>query len=230
MPNDLEEMILREGPDTVAAFIAEPVMGAGGVIVPPATYFDKIQAVLAKYDVLFIADEVICGFGRTGEMFGSTALDMQPDIDLRRQGADLGLHADLGAVLINEDDVPGDAGREPRRSAPSATASPIPATRSASAVAIKTLEIYAAREHRREGAREGSAVPEAALGARRPPAGRRSARHRPDRGHGDRRGQADEASVRSQKGRGGEGRDLRTGRRTDRPLADGRPDRASARR
>jgi 4-aminobutyrate--pyruvate transaminase len=71
MAQDLEDLILREGPDTVAAFIAEPVMGAGGVIVPPAGYFEKVSAVLAKYDVRFIADEVICGFGRTGKWFGS---------------------------------------------------------------------------------------------------------------------------------------------------------------
>jgi 4-aminobutyrate---pyruvate transaminase len=76
----LEAQILREDPDTVAAFIAEPVMGAGGVIVPPETYFPKIQAVLRKYDVLLIADEVICGFGRTGAMFGSETFAIVPDI------------------------------------------------------------------------------------------------------------------------------------------------------
>ncbi len=70
MANDLETLILREGPETVAAFIAEPVMGAGGVIVPPETYFGKISTVLQKYDIRFIADEVICGFGRTGNWFG----------------------------------------------------------------------------------------------------------------------------------------------------------------
>ena len=80
MAADLEKMILDEGPETVAAFIAEPVMGAGGVIVPPATYWEKIQAVLTKYDVLLIADEVICGFGRTGEAFGSVTFGMKPDI------------------------------------------------------------------------------------------------------------------------------------------------------
>ena len=64
-------MIVREGPDTVAAFFAEPVMGAGGVIVPPATYFDRIQPILKKYEVLFIVDEVICAFARTGNMFGT---------------------------------------------------------------------------------------------------------------------------------------------------------------
>ncbi|SIQ22709.1 aspartate aminotransferase family protein [Pseudacidovorax sp. RU35E] len=78
--DELEQLILNEGPDTVAAFFAEPVMGAGGVIVPPPTYFEKIQAVLRKYDVLLVADEVICGFGRTGEMFGSTTFGVRPDI------------------------------------------------------------------------------------------------------------------------------------------------------
>ncbi|MCH9670248.1 MAG: aspartate aminotransferase family protein [Gammaproteobacteria bacterium] len=76
----LDAMIEAEGPDTVAAFIAEPVMGAGGVIVPPETYFEKIQAVLKKHDVLLIADEVICGFGRTGNMWGSQTMGMRPDI------------------------------------------------------------------------------------------------------------------------------------------------------
>ena len=77
---NLEQLILREGPDTIAAFFAEPVMGAGGVVVPPATYFDRVQPILRKYDVLFVVDEVICGFGRTGRMFGSQTFDLQPDI------------------------------------------------------------------------------------------------------------------------------------------------------
>ncbi len=76
---ELEELILREGPDTVAAFIAEPVMGAGGVIIPPKTYFPKIMAVCAKYDVFMIDDEVICGFGRLGAMFGCTTLGFKPN-------------------------------------------------------------------------------------------------------------------------------------------------------
>ena len=77
---NFEQLILHEGPDTVAAFFAEPVMGAGGVIVPPATYFDRIQPILKKYDILFVADEVICGFGRTGYMFGSQTFNLQPDM------------------------------------------------------------------------------------------------------------------------------------------------------
>ncbi len=98
---ELDEMIEREGPDTVAAFIAEPVMGAGGVIVPPATYFPKIQAVLAKHDVLCIADEVICGFGRLGTMFGSTAVGMKPDT-ISVAKALSSAYVPIGAVMIPE--------------------------------------------------------------------------------------------------------------------------------
>jgi 4-aminobutyrate--pyruvate transaminase len=76
----LDALIQREGPDTVAAFIAEPVQGAGGVIVPPRTYFEKVQAVLRKHNVLLIADEVICGFARTGNMFGTETFALKPDI------------------------------------------------------------------------------------------------------------------------------------------------------
>jgi 4-aminobutyrate---pyruvate transaminase len=77
---NLEQMIIREGPDTIAAFIAEPVNGAGGVIVPPRDYFPRVQEVLRRYDILFIADEVICGFGRTGNMFGCETFGIEPDI------------------------------------------------------------------------------------------------------------------------------------------------------
>ena len=75
---ELEDLIVREDPDTVAAFIAEPVMGAGGVIVPPATYFEKVTAVCEKYAIYMISDEVICGFGRLGSMFGCNALGFRP--------------------------------------------------------------------------------------------------------------------------------------------------------
>ncbi|WP_043621741.1 aspartate aminotransferase family protein [Ensifer sp. ZNC0028] len=77
---ELEAMILEEGPETIAAFIGEPVMGAGGVIVPPEGYWAAIQEVLDRYDILLIADEVICGFGRTGNMFGSETYGLRPDI------------------------------------------------------------------------------------------------------------------------------------------------------
>lgn len=75
---ELEDLILAEEPDTVAAFIAEPVLGAGGVLVPPDGYYQGVQEVLRKYDIHFIDDEVICGFGRTGKPFGCTTMNIQP--------------------------------------------------------------------------------------------------------------------------------------------------------
>src|SRR3954471_4109069 len=101
LADQLEQLILAEGPDTIAAFIAEPVMGAGGVIVPPATYFDKIQPVLKRYDILFIADEVICGFGRTGSMFGSQTYNLQPDI-ITVAKALSSAYMPIAAVMISE--------------------------------------------------------------------------------------------------------------------------------
>ena len=98
---NLEKLIKKEGPDTVAAFFAEPVMGAGGVIVPPPTYFEKIQAVLQKYDILLVADEVICGFGRTGEMWGSQTLGLRPDILTCAKALTSG-YLPISAVIIND--------------------------------------------------------------------------------------------------------------------------------
>jgi 4-aminobutyrate--pyruvate transaminase len=77
---EVDTLIRALGPETVAAFFAEPVMGAGGVITPPRGYFEKIQAVLKKHDVLMVADEVICGFGRTGQMWGSDTYNIRPDL------------------------------------------------------------------------------------------------------------------------------------------------------
>jgi len=77
---ELEELILAEGPETIAAFIAEPINGAGGVVVPPRGYFEKVQAVLSKYDIFMWDDEVICGFGRTGADFGATSLNIKPQM------------------------------------------------------------------------------------------------------------------------------------------------------
>ena len=99
--DNLNRLIEEEGPDTVAAFFAEPVMGAGGVIVPPATYFEKIQAVLKKHDVLFVADEVICGFGRTGEMWGSQTLGLKPDILTCAKALTSG-YLPISAVMVND--------------------------------------------------------------------------------------------------------------------------------
>ncbi len=98
---ELEKLILAEGPDTVAAMWAEPVMGAGGVIVPPRTYFEKIQAVLKKYDVLLVADEVICGFWRTANYWGTQTYGMQPDI-LTCAMALSAAYLPISAVLVNE--------------------------------------------------------------------------------------------------------------------------------
>ncbi|WP_205908172.1 aminotransferase [Rhizobium wuzhouense] len=77
---DLEDMIAREGADTIAAFIAEPIMGTGGVFLPPTGYFERVQAVLDRHDILLIVDEVITGFGRLGEWFGTGAYRLRPDI------------------------------------------------------------------------------------------------------------------------------------------------------
>ncbi len=77
---ELEDTILREGPDTVAAFIAEPVQAAGGVIIPPDGYFARVQAILKKYDILFLVDEVVTGFGRLGQAFGTQVFDLKPDM------------------------------------------------------------------------------------------------------------------------------------------------------
>ena len=99
--DNLDRLIEAEGPDTVAAFFAEPVMGAGGVIVPPRTYFEKVQAVLKKHDILFVADEVICGFGRTGEMWGSQTLGLMPDILTCAKALTSG-YMPISAVMANE--------------------------------------------------------------------------------------------------------------------------------
>ena len=80
LADELERTILKEGPETVAAFIAEPVQGAGGVIVPPPTYFERVQKILRQYDLLFIADEVITGFGRLGTNFGTQYFSLTPDL------------------------------------------------------------------------------------------------------------------------------------------------------
>src|SRR4029453_13357646 len=98
---NLEKLILAEGPETIAPFIPEPVMGAGGVIVPPKTYFEKIQPILRKYDILLIADEVICGFGRTGNMFGSETFGIKPDI-IPVAKALSSSYLPISAAIINE--------------------------------------------------------------------------------------------------------------------------------
>ena len=144
LAGNLEDMILREGPDTVAAFFAEPVMGAGGVIVPPATYFDRIQPILKKYEILFVVDEVICCFGRTGNMFGAQTFDLQPDIMTLAKALSAGYQPisatlvtnKLYEVLVAQSDKLGIFGHGYTYSA-----HPVPA-----AVALETLKIYEERD------------------------------------------------------------------------------------
>lgn len=99
---ELEQKILEVGEDNVAAFIAEPIQGAGGVIIPPDSYWPEIKKVLNKYEILFIADEVICGFGRTGAWFGSDIYDLQPDIMTIAKGLSSG-YAPIGGSLVSDE-------------------------------------------------------------------------------------------------------------------------------
>lgn len=97
----LEAMIVAEGPDTVAAFIGEPIQGAGGIIPPPTGYWAKVQSVLTKYDILLIADEVVSGFGRLGRMFGSDHYDIRPDLITISKGL-TSAYAPLSGVIISD--------------------------------------------------------------------------------------------------------------------------------
>ena len=144
LAGSLEQLILREGPDTVAAFFAEPVMGAGGVIVPPPTYFERIQPILKKYDILFVVDEVICGFGRTGNMFGSDTFNLRPDIITVAKAFSAGYLPISGTlvsnplydILLTQSDKLGIFGHGYTYSS-----HPVPA-----AVALEALKIYEERD------------------------------------------------------------------------------------
>jgi 4-aminobutyrate--pyruvate transaminase len=144
LAGNLEKLILVEGPETIAAMFVEPVMGAGGAIVPPAGYFAAIQPVLKKYGILLVADEVICGFGRTGNMWGSQTYDIRPDI-LTCAKALSSAYLPISAVMVTEaiweimvtqSEKIGMFGH-----GYTYTAHPVPA-----AVAIETLKIYAERD------------------------------------------------------------------------------------
>ncbi len=141
---ELEKLILDEGPETIAAFIGEPVMGAGGVIVPPKTYWEKIQVVLKKHDVLLIADEVICGFGRTGNLWGSQTYGIKPDI-MSMAKALSSSYLPISAVLISDQvyQVIADNTSKIGTFGHGYTYSghPVPA-----AVALETLKIYEERD------------------------------------------------------------------------------------
>jgi putrescine aminotransferase len=102
--DQLEQKILEVGEDKVAAFIAEPIQGAGGVIIPPESYWPRIKEILARYDILFIADEVICGFGRTGEWFGSDYYGLAPDLMPIAKGLTSG-YIPMGGVVVRDEVV-----------------------------------------------------------------------------------------------------------------------------
>ncbi|MFT4265873.1 MAG: aminotransferase [Xenophilus sp.] len=140
LAQQLEQTILAEGPETVAAFIAEPVMGAGGVLVPPAGYFEKVQAVLRRYDVLMIADEVICGFGRTGNMFGSTTFGIRPDILTCAKALSSG-YVPISAVMVN-DKVHGAIAAHSGRLGSFGHGYTYSGHPVAAAVALETLQVY----------------------------------------------------------------------------------------
>jgi len=96
--SELESLILREGADSIAAFIAEPIYAGGGIIVPPARYFAEVQKVLRKYDILSLADEIVCGFGRTGNWFGKDTVGYDPDMVALAKGLSAG-HFPMSAVV-----------------------------------------------------------------------------------------------------------------------------------
>ncbi len=101
LAGNLERLIEREGPETIAAMFVEPVMGAGGVIVPPAGYFQAIQPILKRHDILLVADEVICGFGRTGNLWGSQTFEIHPDMITCAKALSSG-YIPISALLLSE--------------------------------------------------------------------------------------------------------------------------------
>ncbi|PWZ27263.1 putative gamma-aminobutyrate transaminase 3, mitochondrial [Zea mays] len=143
LANNLENLVLKEGPETIAAFIAEPVMGAGGVILPPKTYFEKIQAVLKKYDILLIADEVITAFGRLGTMFGCDMYNIKPDL-VSIAKALSSAYMPIGAILVSPEitDVIYSQSNKLGSFAHGFTYSGHPVS---CAVAVETLKIYKER-------------------------------------------------------------------------------------
>lgn len=144
LADTLEQEILSEGPETIAAFIAEPVMGAGGVLVPPAGYFPKIQEVLDRHDILLICDEVICGFARTGEMFGSQTFNASPDLmTIAKQLSSA--YLPIGGVLLSEK-IYDAIEKGSDRHGMFGTGNTYGGHPVAAAVAIETLNIYADRD------------------------------------------------------------------------------------
>jgi 4-aminobutyrate--pyruvate transaminase len=154
-------------------------MGAGGVIVPPRTYFQKIMAVCAKHDLFVISDEVICGFGRLGTLFGCEKLGFKPQA-ISVAKALSSAYLPIAAVMMPGSDVRGAAGRK-QKDRPFGHGFTYGGHPVAAAVALKAIEIYA-RDRIIEKAAKRAPLFQARLeGARSAPAGRRSARPRTDR-------------------------------------------------
>jgi len=144
LAESLDQRIVAEGPDTIAALIGEPIMGAGGVALPPATYWEKIQTVLRKHDVLLIADEVICGFGRTGNMWGTETYGLKPDMITCAKALSSG-YIPIAAVMVSENIYSALVAESEKIGvfAHGFTYSGHPV---ASAVALETLKIYEERD------------------------------------------------------------------------------------
>jgi len=140
LARSLEALIEREGPDTIAAFIAEPVMGAGGVLLPPRSYFEKVQAVLERHGIAFIADEVICGFARTGQWWGSQTFGLRP-ATVTMAKAITSAYVPLGALTVPDEVYQAMVDESGKQGvfAHGFTYSGHPL---ACAVALKTIEIY----------------------------------------------------------------------------------------
>ncbi len=213
---ELDALIVREGPDTVAAFIAEPVMGAGGVIVPPKTYFEKIMQVCARHDVFMISDEVICGFGRLGTTFGCKTLDFAPhSISIAK--ALSSAYLPIAGVMIPEPMYQALL-TESKKIGVFGHGFTYGGHPVAAAVALKAIEIYT---RDRIFAKAAERAPQfqarlKALGEH--PLGRRSARARHDRRRGVGCRQDRQAPLRSAARRRRPRRAIRRSRRLDRAL------------
>jgi len=144
LANNLEQLIQEEGPETIAAFIAEPVIGAGGVLVPPKGYFEKVQEILKRHDILFIVDEVICGFGRTGAMFGTDTYNLQPDMMTVAKGLSAA-YQPISALIIS-DRIKNAMLEESKRNPVFAHGVTYAAHPVCAAVALETIKIYKERD------------------------------------------------------------------------------------
>lgn len=158
--NELEQAILREGPDTVAMFLAEPVQGAGGVIVPQDDYFPRIREICNRYDVLLVSDEVITGFGRTGKLFGLQHWGIEPDMILFAKAITSG-YFPLGGVGMSEKIATAlDTGDMAWMHAYTYSAHPV-----GCAVALATLDIIEREDFPAQAAEKGSYLLKALKGA-----------------------------------------------------------------